>query len=171
MIDVTGCQFVVTEIGKQSFVDIADYDSGVEYGPVRVARGVPDMKVSWVGGEPPHDLFRVRPLTEIGRLATDNKFLAVPVPQTTVEQLAAAVLMKEPAGQHLVDCLMEQGVIDINHEIEAKLKADTLAKVVAVCEKVTADSLDVLRHMPRDWIEQARVSTARRIRDLISELA
>lgn len=166
MIDVTGCRFVVTAVGTAMRDVNYDIYTGQEF---VIYRGRQPFTVEWVGGETPRCI-AIKPLP-IGQLTTPSKFLAVPVPETTAEHLAAAVLMKKPCGRELVDCLIENGVIDVDGEFAAKMKADTLAKAQSVCEKVVADSLDVLRHRPGDWSEQARVAIASHLRNLISELA
>jgi hypothetical protein len=102
--------------------------------------------------------------TPIGRLRMAPVYVAVPAPRTTAETLAVAVMCGEPCGRQLVDCLIEEGVVDPESALAEKVKADTLAKVNQVINKV-AEDIDAGEVQLSDYV------TVRHIQRLISELA
>lgn len=73
--------------------------------------------------------------------------------------------MGDPCGRELADCLIEQGVIDVDGEFAAKVKADTLAKVKAVMDKAMADMYE------SHWGRHATTTALSHVRNLIADLA
>ncbi len=165
MIDVTGCHWVVTAVDATRFDVGHDLYTGNEF---RVERGYGPVTVEWAGGESPRDVLS-SPAEIGGLLPSTRKFLAVPVPETTAEHLAAAVLMKNPCGRELVDCLIEADTLDIDGEFAAKVKAETMAKVDAVLRKFHYDyTFGDLRFQP---IHVGKAELIEDIMKAVSELA
>ncbi len=138
MIDVTGCHFVVTVIGAPRRDIGHDLYTGNEF---RVERGYGPVTVEWVGGDSPKmiDSGSVGFLPGSVRDKT-SAFLAVPVPQTTAEHLAAAVLMKKPCGRELVDCLIEADTLDIDGEFAAKVRQSERERLLDILSRAQSDA-------------------------------
>lgn len=134
MMDVTGCQFVVT---------------GEPWSMFEL------FEMVWVGGASPK--WVQVPPSEMGRIGVLAKpFLAVPVPQTSLEHLAASVLMKEPCGARLVDCLIETQSVDVDAEVQRQIREKALeqaADLVRVRMLNTGGSVRVALQSVVDAIE------------------
>jgi hypothetical protein len=61
--------------------------------------------------------------------------VAVNQPKTTAQILALAVLKGEPCGRELVDCLIEQGIVDIEAEVVRKARAEERMAVAREIEQ------------------------------------
>jgi hypothetical protein len=126
MIELSGMHLVPLEVPRERREVVDAWSFGP--GPVEeVVRGVEPFRVAWAGGALP----RRTPIDAVqGQLRPQQVYLAVPVPQTTAEHLAAAVLMKEPVAMRLVDCLLESGAVDVNEEVERKIRRKALDEAV-----------------------------------------
>jgi hypothetical protein len=154
-------------------VDISDVRFRIDNGVMQVERNTEGMYRGATANavlviDALHPLKPVdRQTIPAGTLRTSSVYVAAPEPKTTAQTLALAVLMGEPCGRQLVDCLIEEGVVDVEGEFAAKVKAETLAAVDAVLDKVMQDQRTATRY-PDHIVPYCRVS---HVRQLISELA
>ncbi len=127
MMDVTGCQFALHKIPEFWWLDM----NGFECERDRIFAGTGPFEMAHVGGLFPRwDESAVRTVGQLTGLP--KPFLAVPVPQTSLEHLAASVLMNEPCGAHLVDCLIETQSVDVDAEVQRQIRAKALEHAAAL---------------------------------------
>jgi hypothetical protein len=102
-----------------------------------------------------------------------GRYIFVKYPATTPQWLAVAVIKGEPCGRELVDCLIEEGVVDPESALAEKVKADTLEKVRGALQKLISD--ETVTRMGVDqqsWIDAGhRIGALSHLLRLVDDLA
>jgi len=121
-----GCRFFIRQISAHSIGGGSDITGH----PLPPSFDV-TMEVSLL--DPPKYL--VPDSHDPGTPGDTRVFVAVNQPKTTAQILALAVLKGEPCGRELVDCLIEQGIIDIEAEVVRKARAEERMAVAREIEQ------------------------------------
>jgi hypothetical protein len=127
VVDIRGGKYVVAKVDLPRLVPLYAGDT-LETLLVHEHRPI-EVESHWVGGKLPAFTL-AHSGAPIGQLGDPYiPFLAVKVPEQTVEHLAASVLLGEDCGPHLVDCLIEQQIFDLEGEFAKKVRKETAEEI------------------------------------------